>query len=63
LHTLGRFLLHIVTREDGPAAVEYAVMMALIIVDCVSAITTLGSNTNKTYTSAGNAIKVGSTSS
>jgi pilus assembly protein Flp/PilA len=38
-------------------------MMALIIVVCISAITTLGSNTNKTYTSAGNAIKVGSSSS
>ena len=31
-------------KEDGPTAVEYAVMLALIIVVCIAAITTLGSN-------------------
>ena len=31
-------------QEDGPTAVEYAVMLALIIVVCIAAITTLGSN-------------------
>jgi pilus assembly protein Flp/PilA len=40
-----RFLKH----EDGPTAVEYAVMLALIIVVCIAAITTLGSNANSTY--------------
>ncbi|HEV3236070.1 MAG TPA: Flp family type IVb pilin [Gemmataceae bacterium] len=35
--------------EDGPTAVEYAVMLALIIVVCIAAITTLGSNANKTF--------------
>ena len=38
-------------REDGPTAVEYAVMLALIIVVCIAAITTLGSNTNNTFSS------------
>ncbi len=28
--------------EDGPTAVEYAVMLALIVVVCLGAITTLG---------------------
>lgn len=37
-------------REDGPTAVEYAVMLALIIVVCIVAITSLGSNANKTFT-------------
>jgi pilus assembly protein Flp/PilA len=36
-------------REDGPTAVEYAVMLALIIVVCITAITTLGTNANKTF--------------
>ena len=36
-------------REDGPTAVEYAVMLALIIVVCIAAITTLGSNANNTF--------------
>ncbi len=35
--------------EDGPTAVEYAVMLALIIVVCITAITTLGENANKTF--------------
>ena len=48
-------------REDGPTAVEYAVMLALIIVVCIAAITTLGQNANKTFTSVGTTI--GSTSS
>ena len=38
-------------REDGPTAVEYAVMLALIIVVCIAAITTLGSNANNTFSS------------
>ena len=29
-------------NEDGPTAVEYAVMLALIVVVCITAITTLG---------------------
>jgi pilus assembly protein Flp/PilA len=36
-------------NEDGPTAVEYAVMLALIIVVCITAITTLGTNANQTF--------------
>jgi pilus assembly protein Flp/PilA len=43
-------------REDGPTAVEYAVMLALIIVVCITAITALGSNANKTFSSVSNTI-------
>jgi pilus assembly protein Flp/PilA len=49
-----------IRSEDGPTDVEYAVMMALIIVVCVSTITTLGTNAKTTYTTAGNAAKTGS---
>jgi pilus assembly protein Flp/PilA len=38
-----------VQAEDGPTAVEYAVMLALIVVVCIAAITALGSNSNKTF--------------
>ena len=58
---LGRFVVDFVKREDGPTAVEYAVMLALIIVVCITAITTLGKNANNTFVSVGNAI--GSTAS
>jgi pilus assembly protein Flp/PilA len=48
-------------NEDGPTAVEYAVMLALIIVVCIAAITTLGSNANNTFSYVGT--QVGGTSS
>jgi pilus assembly protein Flp/PilA len=35
--------------EDGPTAVEYAVMLALIVVVCIAAIATLGSNASKVF--------------
>jgi pilus assembly protein Flp/PilA len=37
-------------REDGPTAVEYAVMLAFIIVVCITTITSMGNNVNKTFT-------------
>ena len=52
--------LEFLRQEDGPTAVEYAVMLALIIVVCIAAITTLGSNANSTFTTAGAAVNVGS---
>ena len=42
-----------VQAEDGPTAVEYAVMLALIIVVCITAITTLGTNANNTFSNVG----------
>jgi pilus assembly protein Flp/PilA len=54
-------VVNFLKREDGPTAVEYAVMLALIIVVCITAITALGTNANKTFSNVGTAI--GSTSS
>jgi pilus assembly protein Flp/PilA len=42
-------IVEFLQREDGPTAVEYAVMLALIIVVCITAITALGSNANVTF--------------
>ena len=41
------------SKEDGPTAVEYAVMLALIIVVCIVAITALGSNASQTFSYVG----------
>ena len=46
-------LFHFLRSEDGPTAVEYAVMMALIIVVCITSLTTLGTNANKTFQTVG----------
>jgi len=45
----GQCLVDFLQREDGPTAVEYAVMLAFIIVVCVISIATLGSNTNSVF--------------
>ena len=56
MRKLGQFAVEFLRREDGPTAVEYAVMLALIIVVCIAAITTLGSNANNTFTEVGEAV-------
>ena len=48
-----RRLVKFLQKEDGPTAVEYAVMLALIIVVCVGAVTTLGTNSRAKFTSVG----------
>lgn len=35
--------------EDGPTAVEYAIMLALIIVVCLTAIQAVGKNATATF--------------
>jgi pilus assembly protein Flp/PilA len=40
-----RFLV----SEDGPTAVEYAVMLALIVIVCLTAIRSIGDNANLTF--------------
>jgi pilus assembly protein Flp/PilA len=44
-HSVSRFL----RDEDGPTAVEYAVMLALIIVVCIAAVRVLGTNASTTF--------------
>jgi len=52
----GNALVNFLKSEDGPTAVEYAVMLALIVVVCIAAITTLGTNANNIFTSVGTSI-------
>jgi pilus assembly protein Flp/PilA len=56
MRQLGQFAVEFLKREDGPTAVEYAVMLALIIVVCIGAVTTLGGNASTTFTSVGNTL-------
>jgi len=53
---LSRAVINFVKSEEGPTAVEYAVMLALIIVVCIGAIQTLGSAANSTFASVGNSL-------
>lgn len=47
-----RFLV----SEDGPTAVEYAVMLALIVIVCLAAISAIGTNANTTFSNVGASI-------
>ena len=49
MRAVAKSVVEFLKQEDGPTAVEYAVMLALIIVVCITAITTLGNNANKTF--------------
>jgi pilus assembly protein Flp/PilA len=49
LSKMYRSVVNFVKAEDGPTAVEYAVMLALIIVVCIVAITTLGENASAKF--------------
>ena len=61
MRNLTKSVVEFLKREDGPTAVEYAVMLALIIVVCITAITTLGTNANATFQNVG--AQVGKTGS
>jgi pilus assembly protein Flp/PilA len=57
---LHQYVVEFLRNEDGPTAAEYAVMLALIIVVCITAIGALGSNANKTFARVGSAANLGS---
>ena len=61
MRKFGQALVNFLKAEDGPTAVEYAVMLALIIVVCITAITALGSNSSNTFSYV--ATQVGKTGS
>jgi pilus assembly protein Flp/PilA len=49
-----------IQEEDGPTAVEYAVMLALIIVVCLTAITYIGQQANNTFLVVGSSMATSS---
>lgn len=50
MRTIAKNAVAFLKAEDGPTAVEYAVMLALIIVVCIGAVTTLGTRSSDTFT-------------
>jgi pilus assembly protein Flp/PilA len=50
------FVKQLLVSEDGPTAVEYAVMLALIIVVCLGAIQAVGTNANNKFNQVQNAL-------
>ena len=46
--------------EDGPTAVEYAVMLSLIIVVCIVAVRAIGTSTSSTFNRVSTELQNGS---
>ena len=46
---LAKKLHQFLVSEDGPTAVEYAVMLALIVIVCLTAIGSIGTKANSTF--------------
>ena len=57
MRSLTKKFVNFLKKEDGPTAVEYAVMLALIIVVCIAAVSALGTAASKTF--ANNATTLG----
>jgi len=53
---LPTLITRFLTSDDGPTAVEYAVMLALILVACIAIITNLGTNVSSTFGAVGTGI-------
>ncbi len=49
-----------IASEDGPTAVEYAVMLALILVACISIVTSLGTSISGTFSTVQSSLGGGS---
>ncbi len=45
-------VLQFLRSEDGPTAIEYAVMLALIVTVCITAVQAVGTNTNANFQKA-----------
>ena len=56
MRNLKNAVVKFLKAEDGPTAVEYAVMLALIIVVCIAAISALGSNASATFSKVGSTV-------
>ncbi|MCU0879548.1 MAG: Flp family type IVb pilin [Pirellulaceae bacterium] len=55
MNKVSRFL----KSEDGPTAVEYAVMLALIVIVCLVSIQAIGTNANATFDSIADQLGAG----
>ena len=54
--TLGQKVRQFLLSEEGPTAVEYAVMLSLIVCVCLLAITNIGSHASSVFSKAASSI-------
>ncbi len=56
MKSLAQKVQRFLVSEDGPTAVEYAVMLALIIIVCLTAISAVGTRTSATFNKIANSL-------
>jgi pilus assembly protein Flp/PilA len=56
MKSLAQKVQRFLVSEDGPTAVEYAVMLALIIIVCLTAISAVGTRASATFTTIANSM-------
>jgi pilus assembly protein Flp/PilA len=49
VHSMMKFIRKLLRNEDGPTAIEYGLIAALIAVVTIAGLTTLGTRLNTTY--------------
>ena len=49
MRNLASSVHRLLVSEEGPTAVEYAVMLAMIVIVCIAAIRAVGTSTNATF--------------
>ena len=49
MKSLAKKMHRFLVSEDGPTAVEYAVMLALIVIVCLAAISPIGTQASTTF--------------
>ncbi len=54
MKSLAKKVQRFLVSEDGPTAVEYAVMLALIVIVCLTAISAIGTKASTTFTNVSN---------
>jgi pilus assembly protein Flp/PilA len=56
MNKFARSVMHFLVEEDGPTAVEYAVMLSLIVIVCLAAIGEIGHQSRHTFEHAATAL-------
>jgi len=58
MRKFGKALVNFLKNEDGPTAVEYSIMLALMIIVCIVSVVALGNNAASTFSYVSNQVKV-----
>jgi pilus assembly protein Flp/PilA len=62
VRTIASRVRRFLASEDGPTAVEYAVMLALIIVACITIVSSLGTSVSGTFSQVNSTLPSGGAS-